>query len=112
MQYQSIVEDVKQMEARWKDVQVLTDKENELSEEDKINDFLDEFYSDAEKKTQEIKDGLGKIDKDYVARYYGETPDKSALIDFVETFSRFKKDLFESEKIWKEWRRKKFELLI
>ena len=108
MQYQSIVEGVKQMEARWKDVQALkkliTEKEDELLEEDKSNDFLDEFYSDAEKKIKEIKDGLEKIDKDYVdvAKYYGETPDKFTLIDFVDTFRRFKKDLFESEKRYRE----------
>ena len=108
MQYQSIVEGVKQMEARWKDVQALkkliTEKEDELLEEDKSGEFLDEFYNDAEKKIKEIKDGLEKIDKDYVdvAKYYGETPDKFTLIDFVETFRRFKKDLFESEKRYRE----------
>ena len=113
MQYQSIVEGVKQMEARWKDVQALkkliTEKEDELLEEDKSGEFLDEFYNDAEKKIKEIKDGLEKIDKDYVdvAKYYGETPDKFTLIDFVETFRRFKKDLFESEKRYREKKKKK-----
>ncbi len=108
MQYQSIVEGVKQMEARWKDVQslkkIITEKQDELLEEDKSESFLNEFYKDAEEKIKEIKEKLEKIDKEYVtvAKYYGENADKFTMVDFVDTFRRFKKDLFESEKKYRE----------
>ena len=108
MQYQSIVEGVKQMENRWKDVQslkkIITEKKDELLEEDKSEEFLKDFYSDAEKKIKEIKDGLEKIDKDYVgvAKYFGESADKFTLIQFVDTFRKFKKELFEADKKYLE----------
>ncbi len=108
MQYQSIVEGVKQMENRWKDVQALkkliTEKKDELLEEDKSEAFLNDFYNDAEEKIKEIKEKLEKIDKDYidVAKFYGESADKFTLVQFVETFRKFKKDLFESEKKYRE----------
>ena len=108
MQYQSIVEGVKQMENRWKDVQalkkIITDKKDELLEEDKSEEFLKEFYNDAEKKIKEIKEKLEKIDKEYidVAKYFGESPDKFTLIQFVDTFRKFKKELFEADKKYKE----------
>lgn len=108
MQYQSIVEGVKQMENRWKDVQALKkiigERKDELLEEDKSESFLNEFYDDAEKKIKEIKEKLEKIDKDYVdvAKFFGESADKFTLVQFVDTFRKFKKDLFESEKKYRE----------
>ena len=108
MQYQSIVEGVKQMENRWKDAQALkklvTSKKEELLEEDKSEAFLNDFYNDAEEKIKEIKDKLEKIDKDYedIAKFFGENAEKFPLIKFVDTFRKFYKDLFESEKKYKE----------
>jgi diaphanous 1 len=108
MQYQSIVEGVKQMENRWKDVQALkklvTSKKEELLEEDKSEAFLNDFYNDAEEKIKEIKDKLEKIDKDYedIAKFFGENAEKFPLIKFVDTFRKFYKDLFESEKKYRE----------
>ena len=108
MQYQSIVEGVKQMENRWKDVQtlkkIITEKKDELLEEDKSEEFLKEFYNDADKKIKEIKEKLEKIDKDYIdiAKYFGESAEKFTLIQFVDTFRKFKKDLFEADKKYKE----------
>ncbi len=108
MQYQSIVEGVKQMENRWKDVQalkkIITEKKDELLEEDKSVSFLNDFYKDAEEKIKEIKTNLEKIDKDYegIAKFFGEKADKFTLVQFVDTFRKFKKDLFESEKKYRE----------
>ena len=108
MQYQSIVEGVKQMENRWKDVQnlkkIVTEKKDELLEEDKSEAFLNDFYDDAEGKIKEIKEKLEQIDKEYVdvAKFYGENADKFTMIQFVDTFRKFKKDLFESEKKYRE----------
>ena len=108
MQYQSIVEGVKQMENRWKDVQalkkIITEKKDELLEEDKSESFLRDFYNDAEEKIKEIKTKLEKIDKDYIdiAKYFGENADKFNLVQFVDTFRKFKKYLFESEKKYRE----------
>ena len=108
MQYQSIVEGVKQMENRWKDVQALkkliTEKKDELLEEDKSEAFLNDFYNDAEEKIKEIKDKLEKIDKDYedVVKYFGENSEKFPLTQLVDTFRKFHKDLFESEKKYRE----------
>ena len=108
MQYQSIVEGVKQMENRWKDVQalkkIITEKKDELLEEDKSVSFLNDFYKDAEEKIKEIKTKFEKIDKDYegIAKFFGEKADKFTLVQFVDTFRKFKKDLFESEKKYRE----------
>ena len=112
MQYQSIVEGVKQMENRWKDVQalkkIITEKKDELLEEDKSEEFLKDFYNDAEKKIKEIKEKLEKIDKDYVdiAKYFAESAEKFTLIQFVDTFRKFKKELFEADKKYREKREK------
>ena len=98
MQYQSIVEGVKQMENRWKDVQalkkIITDKKDELLEEDKSVSFLNDFYKDAEEKIKEIKTKFEKIDKDYegIAKFFGEKADKFTLVQFVDTFRKFKND--------------------
>ena len=108
MQYQSIVEGVKQMEGRWKDVmalkKIITEKKDELLEEDKSVSFLNDFYNDAEEKIKEIKGRLEKIDKEYIeiAKYFGEKADKFTLVQFVDTFRKFKKDIFESEKKYRE----------
>ena len=108
MQYQSIVEGVKQMENRWKDVQALkklvVSRKQELMAEDKSEAFLNDFYNDAEEKIKEIKDKLEKIDKDYedVVKYFGENSEKFPLTQLVDTFRKFHKDLFESEKKYRE----------
>ena len=96
------------MENRWKDVQnlkkIVTEKKDELLEEDKSEAFLNDFYDDAEGKIKEIKEKLEQIDKEYVdvAKFYGENADKFTMIQFVDTFRKFKKDLFESEKKYRE----------
>ena len=83
---------------------IITDKKDELLEEDKSESFLREFYNDAEEKIKEIKTKLEKIDKDYIdiAKYFGENADKFNLVQFVDTFRKFKKDIFESEKKYRE----------
>ena len=96
------------MENRWKDVQalkkIITEKKDELLEEDKSESFLNDFYNDAEDKIKEIKEKLEQIDKDYVgvAKFFGENAEKFTLVQFVDTFRKFKKDLFESEKKYRE----------
>lgn len=108
LQYQSIVEGQKQMENRWKDVQalkkIINENKDQLLQEDKSESFLNGFYNDAEEKVKEIKTQVEKIDKDYidVAKYYGENPDKFNLVQFVDTFRKFKKELFEAEKKYTE----------
>ena len=60
------------------------------------------------KKIKEIKEKLEKIDKDYVdiAKYFGESAEKFTLIQFVDTFRKFKKELFEADKKYREKREK------
>jgi len=108
LQYQSIVEGSKQMENRWKDVvalkKIIKDNKDQLLQEDKSESFLNGFYDDAEKKINEIKTQVEKIDKDYidVAKFYGENADKFTLVQFVDVFRKFKKELFEADKKYKE----------
>ena len=102
LQYQSIVESSKQMENRWKDVlalkKALADNKDILLDEDKSDKFLDSFYNDAEGKIKEIKEKVEKIDKDYedIAKFYGETAAKFNMIQFVDTFRKFTKELSEA----------------
>ena len=102
LQYQSIVESCKQMENRWKDVlalkKALADNKDMLLDEDKSEKFLSQFYNDAEGKIKEIKEKVEKIDTDYLdlAKFYGENPQKFTMVQFVDTFRKFTKDLSEA----------------
>ena len=113
LQYQSIVESSKQMENRWKDVlalkKALAENKDILMDEDKSEKFLGSFYSDAESKIKEIKDSVEKIDKDYedLAKFYGENPSKFTMIQFVDTFRKFTKDLSEAHVKYLEKAKKK-----
>jgi ABC-type Mn2+/Zn2+ transport system ATPase subunit len=51
-----------------------------------------------------VEEKLEKIDKDYVnvAKFYGENADKLTLIQFIDTFRIFNKDLSESERKYRE----------
>jgi diaphanous 1 len=113
LQYQSIVESSKQMENRWKDVlalkKALAENKDILLDEDKSEKFLSSFYDDAEKKIKEIKESVEKIDKDYLdlAKYYGENPEKFTMVQFVDTFRKFTKELSEAQKKYLEKAKKK-----
>ena len=113
LQYQSIVESCKQMENRWKDVlalkKALADNKDMLLDEDKSEKFLSQFYNDAEGKIKEIKEKVEKIDKDYLdlAKFYGENPTKFTIVQFVDTFRKFNKDLSESKSKYDEKQKKK-----
>ena len=113
LQYQSIVESSKQMENRWKDVlalkKALAANKDILLDEDKSDKFLASFYDDAEGKIKEIKEKVEKIDKDYesLAKFYGENPAKFNMIQFVDTFRKFTKELFESHNKYVEKQNKK-----
>ena len=113
LQYQSIVESSKQMENRWKDVlalkKALAENKDILLDEDKSDKFLSSFYDDAEKKIKEIKESVEKIDKDYLdlAKYYGENPEKFTMVQFVDTFRKFTKELSEAQKKYLEKAKKK-----
>ena len=114
LQYQSIVESSKQMENRWKDVlalkKALINNKDALLPEDKSVNFLDSFYKDAEDKIKEIKESVEKIDKDYedVAKFYGENPSKFTMINFVDTFRKFTKTLYNAHvKYLKKTKKKK-----
>ena len=113
LQYQSIVESSKQMENRWKDVlalkKALAENKDVLLEEDKSEKFMGSFYSDAEGKIKEIKESVEKIDKDYedVAKFYGENPEKFTMVQFVDTFRKFTKDLSEAHTKYLEKAKKK-----
>ena len=113
LQYQSIIESAKQMENRWKDVlalkKALSENKDVLLDEDNSDKFLNEFYGDAESKIKEIKTNVEKIDKDYesLAKYYGENPQKFTMVQFVDTFRKFTKDLSEAHKKYLEKANKK-----
>ena len=113
LQYQSIVESCKQMENRWKDVlalkKALADNKDMLLDEDKSEKFLSQFYNDAEGKIKEIKEKVEKIDTDYLdlAKFYGENPQKFTMVQFVDTFRKFTKDLSEAHIKYLEKQKKK-----
>ena len=113
LQYQSIVESSKQMENRWKDVlalkKALAENKDVLLDEDKSEKFMSSFYSDAEGKIKEIKESVEKIDKDYedLAKFYGENPEKFTMVQFVDTFRKFTKDLSEAHTKYLEKAKKK-----
>ena len=113
LQYQSIVESCKQMENRWKDVlalkKALADNKDMLLDEDKSEKFLSQFYNDAEGKIKEIKEKVEKIDQDYLdlAKFYGENPQKFTMVQFVDTFRKFTKDLSDAHKKYLEKAKKK-----
>ena len=69
-----------------------------LLAEDESEKFLSSFYDDAQNKIKEIKEKVEKIDKDYeeVAKFYGENPQKFTMIQFVDTFRKFTKDLSDA----------------
>ena len=101
------------MENRWKDVlalkKALAENKDILLDEDKSDKFLSSFYDDAEKKIKEIKESVEKIDKDYLdlAKYYGENPEKFTMVQFVDTFRKFTKELSEAQKKYLEKAKKK-----
>ena len=113
LQYQSIIESSKQLENRWKDVlalkKALAANKDLLLAEDESEKFLSSFYDDAQNKIKEIKEKVEKIDKDYeeVAKFYGENPQKFTMIQFVDTFRKFTKELFESHNKYVEKQNKK-----
>ena len=83
---------------------IINEKTDELLEEDKTESFLNDFYTDAEEKIKEIRKKLELIDKEYVniAKLCGENADKFTLVQFVDTFRKYTKNLFESKKKYKE----------
>ena len=101
------------MENRWKDVlalkKALAANKDILLDEDKSDKFLDSFYNDAEGKIKEIKEKVEKIDKDYedIAKFYGESAAKFNMIQFVDTFRKFTKELSEAQKKYLEKAKKK-----
>ena len=113
LQYQSIIESSKQLENRWKDVlalkKALAANKDLLLAEDESEKFLSSFYDDAQNKIKEIKEKVEKIDKDYegVAKFYGENPQKFTMINFVDTFRKFTKDLSDAFKKYQEKAAKK-----
>ena len=113
LQYQSIIESSKQLENRWKDVlalkKALAENKDLLLAEDESEKFLSSFYDDAQNKIKEIKEKVEKIDKDYeeVAKFYGENPQKFTMIQFVDTFRKFTKDLSDAFKKYQEKAAKK-----
>ena len=113
LQYQSIIESSKQLENRWKDVlalkKALAANKDLLLAEDESEKFLSSFYDDAQNKIKEIKEKVEKIDKDYeeVAKFYGENPQKFTMIQFVDTFRKFTKDLSDAFKKYQEKAAKK-----
>ena len=113
LQYQSIIESSKQLENRWKDVlalkKALAANKDLLLAEDESEKFLSSFYDDAQNKIKEIKEKVEKIDKDYeeVAKFYGENPQKFTMIQFVDTFRKFTKDLSDAFKKYQEKAKKK-----
>jgi hypothetical protein len=113
LQYQSIIESSKQLENRWKDVlalkKALAANKDLLLAEDESEKFLSSFYDDAQNKIKEIKEKVEKIDKDYegVAKFYGDNPQKFTMINFVDTFRKFTKDLSDAFKKYQEKAAKK-----
>ena len=106
--YQNLLEKRIFIENGWKDVQTLFEivksRKDELLEEDKTEWFLSTFYNDAKENIENIEKQFEKMDKQYVIflNSLGESIENFSLIQIIEAFKIFKKELFNSIKQYKK----------
>ena len=96
LQYQSIKESLKELNDDWKKVvklkKIVEDakKNNLLEEDDKVEEYLNDFYDKAEKTITELNTKSDKIDEKFkeIVKFYAED-DKMTLDELIAIFRQF-----------------------
>ena len=114
LQFQSIMELNKDLNMKFNDVKNLKNlvekKKDELNQEDKSFDFLNDFYENAEKNIEVINKKIEGIEIMYnneIVKYFAEDEKKLGLEQFVNIFKRFYVDLKEGVEFYNFYHRKK-----
>jgi len=114
LQFQSIMELNKDLNMKFNDVKNLKNlvekKKDELNQEDKSFDFLNDFYENAEKNIEVINKKIEGIETMYnneIVKYFAEDKNKLGLEQFVNIFKRFFVDLKEGIEFYNFYHRKK-----
>ena len=116
LQYQSIKESLKELNDDWKKVvklkKIVEDakKNNLLEEDDKVEEYLNDFYDKAEKTINELNSKSDKIDEKFkeIVKFYAED-DKMTLDELIAIFRQFYRDLKENNEKYKDLKRKQEE---
>ena len=116
LQYQSIKESLKELNDDWKKVvklkKIVEDakKNNLLEEDDKVEEYLNDFYDKAEKTFNELNSKSDKIDEKFkeIVKFYAED-DKMTIDDLIVIFRQFYNDLKENNEKYKALKKKQEE---
>ena len=116
LQYQSIKESLKELNDDWKKVvklkKIVEDakKNNLLEEDDKVEEYLNDFYDKAEKTITKLNTKSDKIDEKFkeIVKFYAED-DKMTLDELIAIFRQFYRDLKENNEKYKDLKRKQEE---
>ena len=116
LQYQSIKESLKELNDDWKKVvklkKIVEDakKNNLLEEDDKVEEYLNDFYDKAEKTINELNSKSDKIDEKFkeIVKFYAED-DKMTIDELIAIFRQFYNDLKENNEKYKALKKKQEE---
>ena len=116
LQYQSIKESLKELNDDWKKIvklkKIVEDakKNNLLEEDDKVEEYLNDFYDKAEKTITELNTKSDKIDEKFkeIVKFYAED-DKMTMDDLIAIFRQFYRDLKENDEKYKALKKKQEE---
>ena len=116
LQYQSIKESLKELNDDWKKVvklkKIVEDakKNNLLEEDDKVEEYLNDFYDKTENTITELNTKSDKIDEKFkeIVKFYAED-DKMTLDELIAIFRQFYRDLKENNEKYKDLKRKQEE---
>ena len=116
LQYQSIKESLKELNDDWKKIvklkKIVEDakKNNLLEEDDKVEEYLNDFYDKAEKTINELNSKSDKIDEKFkeIVKFYAED-DKMTIDDLIVIFRQFYNDLKENNEKYKALKKKQEE---
>lgn len=116
LQYQSIKESLKELNDDWKKVVKLkkiveeAKKNNLLEEDDKVEEYLNDFYDKTEKTITELNTKSDKIDEKFkeIAKFYVED-DKMTIDELIAIFRQFYRDLNENNEKYKALKKKQEE---
>ena len=113
LQYQSIKESLKELNDDWKKVVKLkkiveeAKKNNLLEEDDKVEEYLNDFYDKTENTITELNTKSDKIDEKFkeIAKFYVED-DKMTIDELIAIFRQFYRDLNENNEKYKALKKK------
>ena len=116
LQYQSIKESLKELNDDWKKIvklkKIVEDakKNNLLEEDDKVEEYLNDFYDKAEKTINELNSKSDKIDEKFkeIVKFYAED-DKMTIDELIAIFRQFYNDLKENNEKYKALKKKQEE---